>query len=145
MTETVVLVARVSLMAIVTVTETSSMSVEFVEETTQLVPIVVGCQTETELHVTELVALATTTLLVMDVPILLLRTTIRQRPLTMGLAYMQCVTSPQTIKRLMMMEQLLWTSHRITKTLMMREQLLWTSHRITKPFMMELMRMERLL
>ena len=51
---------------------------------------------------TEFVALATTTLLVLDVPILLLRTTIRQRPLTMGLAYMQCVTSPQTIKRFMM-------------------------------------------
>ena len=41
----------------------------------------------------------------MDVPILLLRTTIRQRPLTMGLAYMQCVTSPQTTKRLTMLDE----------------------------------------
>ena len=75
------------------------MSVEFVEETTQLVPIVVGCQTETELHVTELVALVTMMLLVMDVPMPMPRTTLRQRPLTMDLAYMQCVTSPQMTKR----------------------------------------------
>ena len=81
------------------------------EETIQLAPIVVDYLTETGRLATVSVELATTTLLVMDVPILLLRTTIRQRPLTMGLAYMQCVTSPQTTKRftteLMQLELLL--------------------------------------
>ena len=71
-----------------------------------LVPIVVGCHTETGQLATVYVELVATiplvktlvgcrtetTQLVLDVPMPLLRTTLRQRPLTMGLVCFQ--TSP---------------------------------------------------
>ena len=111
----------VFLKALVIVTETYLTNVAFVvemillvmtlvvllTETALLVLTVVAFLTETVHLVAVFVALVTMILLVMDVPMPMPRTTLRQRPLTMDLAYMQCVTSHQTIKRLTMLELLL--------------------------------------